>query len=80
MYVAARDSDAVTAFAHDRKTGSLTQLPMQAGCISDDGSEGICSDGRALRDPRAVTVSRDGRHVYAATQGSAAVAVLQRRR
>lgn len=80
VYVAARDSDAIAVFANDRKTGSLSQLPMQAGCISDDGSEGLCSDGRALRDPRSVTVSRDGRHLYAATQGSAAVAVLQTRR
>lgn len=80
VYVAARDSDAVAVFAQERQSGSLRQLASQAACISDDGSEGLCSDGRALRDPRAVSVSRDGRHVYAATQGSAAVAVLQRRR
>jgi 6-phosphogluconolactonase (cycloisomerase 2 family) len=80
VYVAARDSDAVAVFAQERQSGSLRQLATPSGCVSDDGTEGLCSDGRALRDPRSVSVSRDGRHVYAATQGSAAVAVLQRRR
>ncbi|MEW6271719.1 MAG: beta-propeller fold lactonase family protein [Thermodesulfobacteriota bacterium] len=77
VYVAARDSDAVAVFGRDRKTGWLTQLASPAGCISDDGSEGLCTDGRALRDPRSVAVSRDGRHLYVAAQGSAAVAVLK---
>jgi len=80
VYVASRDSDAVAAFASDRRTGTLHQLPMLAACISEDGSEGACSDGRALAGPRSVSVSRDGRHAYVATQGSHAIAVLQRRR
>jgi 6-phosphogluconolactonase (cycloisomerase 2 family) len=80
VYVAARESHAVAAFSRDLKTGTLTQLPSLDGCVSDDGSEGLCSDGRALRIPRAVTVSRDGKHVYVAAQGSHAVAVLKRKR
>jgi 6-phosphogluconolactonase (cycloisomerase 2 family) len=78
--VSARDSHAVAVFAHDRKSGTLTQLPSPEGCISDDGSGGLCTQGRALRDPRSVTVSKDGRHVYVAAQLSAAVAVLERKR
>jgi DNA-binding beta-propeller fold protein YncE len=80
VYVAARDSYAVATFASDGQTGTLTQLASPEGCISDDGTEGLCTQGRALRIPRSVTVSRDGKHVYVAAQGSAAVAVLTRKR
>lgn len=80
VYVASREDDAVAAFARDRKSGGLTQLATPAGCMSDDGSASVCRDGRALRIPRAVAVSKNGRQVYAATQGSSAVAVLQRAR
>jgi len=79
VYVASKDSDAVAVFVRDRKYGSLSQLATPDGCISDDGSEGACIDGRALDTPRSVTVSRDGRHVYVAAQGSEGVAVLRRR-
>ena len=77
VYVAAKDDGAVAVFAHDKKTGRLTQLPSTEACISDDGSEGLCSDGRGLRLPRSVVVSKDGKHVYVAAQTSAAIAVLQ---
>jgi 6-phosphogluconolactonase (cycloisomerase 2 family) len=80
VYVAARDTDAVLVFARDKQTGSLAQLSSTDGCISDDGSGGLCSDGRALRDPRSVALSRNGRQLYVASQGSKAVAVLQRER
>jgi len=79
VYVASKDSAALAVFSRDRKTGSLSQLATPAGCISEDGSEGLCRDGRALYVPRSVTVSRDGRHVYVAAQGSEGVAVLRRR-
>jgi DNA-binding beta-propeller fold protein YncE len=78
VYVAARDSYAVAVFAQDPATGSLTQLASPEGCVSEDGSEGLCTDGRALRIPRSVTVFR--RQVYVAAQGSRAVAVLRRKR
>jgi DNA-binding beta-propeller fold protein YncE len=79
VYVAARDDDAVAVFARDAATGALLQPDGRAACVSDDGSEGLCTDGRALDHPRSVTVSADGRHVYVAAQGSG-VAVLQPKR
>jgi DNA-binding beta-propeller fold protein YncE len=79
VYVASRDDDAVAVFAQKIRTGVLTQLPDPEGCIGDEGG-GLCTDGRALDAPRSVAVSRDGRHVYAASQGSGAVAVLKRRK
>lgn len=80
VYVAAQQDGAVVALASDRKTGTLTQLPALDGCISESGSEGQCTDGRALRTARSVAIAKDGRHVYVAAQASKAVAVLQRKR
>ncbi len=70
-------SDAVVAFARNPQTGQLTQLPGKAGCISE-GGEGGCTVGRRLEDPYGLTISPDGRNVYAATYSSHAVVVLQR--
>jgi DNA-binding beta-propeller fold protein YncE len=79
VYVTARDSNAINVFRRHRKSGTLTQLAGLEGCISDDGSEGLCVDGRALDDPRSVTVSKDGKFVYVAAQSSAAIAILKRK-
>jgi DNA-binding beta-propeller fold protein YncE len=62
------------------ETGALTQLPGTDAWVSEDGTGGACADGVALDDPRAVAVSRDGRHVYAASVFSSAVAVFARDR
>jgi DNA-binding beta-propeller fold protein YncE len=80
VYVGARDSDAIAVFAYDGELGTLTQLASPEACISEDGTQGLCTQGRALNGPRSVVASRDGRHVYVASQGSAAVAVLKRSR
>jgi len=48
------------------------------GCTSDDGTGATCVDGNELADPRAVAVSPDGKHVYAAAKGSQAVVVFSR--
>ena len=79
VYVGARDDDAVAVFAQNKQSGVLTQLSSPQACISDVDSAGLCTLGRALGDPRSVTVSRDGKNVYVAAQGSKAVAVLKRR-
>jgi 6-phosphogluconolactonase (cycloisomerase 2 family) len=65
-YVGAQDSTAVDAFAVGRRTGALAQLPGPAGCVAQGGAEG-CAAGRALGIARPVTVSPDGRNVYAGT-------------
>jgi DNA-binding beta-propeller fold protein YncE len=77
LYVGAREDDAVAVFKQER-TGAVTQLASPGGCISGLPTGGVCTPGRALDDPRSVTVSKDGKFVYVAAQGSRAVAVLKR--
>jgi 6-phosphogluconolactonase (cycloisomerase 2 family) len=79
VYVASGLSDAVAVFSRDTTTGQLTQLPGVAGCISETGSNGSCTDGRALDEPRVVAVDpTDPQHVYVGSTSSDAVAILQR--
>jgi DNA-binding beta-propeller fold protein YncE len=76
VYVASNAGDAVAVF--DRAAGGgLTQKPGPAGCISETGAGG-CADGTGLDGASSVAVSPDGRSVYAASNASAAVAVLDR--
>jgi DNA-binding beta-propeller fold protein YncE len=76
VYVASGISDAVTVF--DRATdGTLTQKPGAAGCISESGAV-PCADATGLDGAFGVTVSPDGRNVYAASQFSDAVTVFDR--
>lgn len=54
--------------------GALSQLPGTAGCISADGASergpSTCAVGRGLDGVESVTVSADGRFVYAASYKS----------
>jgi 6-phosphogluconolactonase (cycloisomerase 2 family) len=79
VYVGSFNSNAVAVFSRDRKTGALTQLDGEDGCVSNDGAEG-CAVGRALDRPLGVTVSGDGRSVYVGAFDSNAVAVFSRDR
>jgi 6-phosphogluconolactonase (cycloisomerase 2 family) len=78
VYVAAEASNAVAIFSRDPATGTLTQLAGRAGCLSDTGSSGACADGTALGAARAVSVSSDGKTVYAASFASSAVSIFSR--
>ena len=78
VYVTSFNSNAVAVFARDKTTGALTQLDGTAGCVSDTGTGGECVDGTALVQPFHAAVSKDGKHVYVASFGSAAVAVFAR--
>ena len=78
VYVAARDSNAVASFARDARTGALTQLAGTAGCVSDDGSAGLCADGNALVGPVALTISQNGKSLYAVSETSNAVTAFAR--
>ena len=69
---------AVAAFARNKTTGALTQLTDLAACVKNTGSSGLCTPGVGLLGGRAVTVSPDGKHVYVASEGSAAVAAFAR--
>jgi len=79
VYVAASGSGAIAAFARNRSTGALRQLRGARGCVALAGRSG-CARARALAVPMAVTVSPDGRRVYAAAFDSGAVAVFARNR
>jgi DNA-binding beta-propeller fold protein YncE len=80
-YVASRRSDVVAVFARDQKTGSLTQLPGNRGCLTARPPRGgPCALGRGLAGPRSVALSPDGRSVYVASYGSQTVAVFARNR
>jgi DNA-binding beta-propeller fold protein YncE len=78
LYVAANGSDAVAVFSRNRRSGALTQLEGTAGCISEDGTGGLCTDGAGLMGASGVAVSKDGRNVYVAAAASDAVAVFAR--
>jgi len=78
VYATSNLSNAVAVFDRDAITGELTQLPGTQGCISETGTGGLCQDGKALDSPWSVTVSPDGKNVYAASVGSSAVAVFSR--
>lgn len=78
VYVAARDADAVAAFARDKSTGALTQLAGTAACTSETGTAGACANGVALDFPTSVAVSPNGKNVYVTSSGSNAVAVFAR--
>ncbi|HZU59961.1 MAG TPA: beta-propeller fold lactonase family protein, partial [Solirubrobacteraceae bacterium] len=75
LYVASVDD--VAAFARDPRSGRLTQLAGAQACIAEYPGDG-CGPGRALNEVASVTVSPDGRNVYAASFGSNAVVALTR--
>jgi DNA-binding beta-propeller fold protein YncE len=72
VYVASNTGNAVARLNRDTTTGAITQPAETAGCISETGSE-PCADGHALNGPVWVTVSPDGKSVYAAAHFSNAV-------
>jgi DNA-binding beta-propeller fold protein YncE len=76
-YVASVAGDAIAVFDRDPATGALTQKPLPAGCVAQAGAGG-CQPGRALDFLESVTVSPDGRSVYAAALLSDAVTVFDR--
>ena len=78
VYAASMGSDAVAAFSRDPSTGALTQLTGRSGCVSQTGSGGSCTDGKALDRARSVAISPDGSSVYIAAEASDAVAVFSR--
>ncbi len=82
VYVVSPNMAAITLFARDQATGTLTQLPGTAGCVSEtEGYRlqiGPCAEGRALVGASSVAVSPDGQHVYVASYVYGAVAVFAR--
>ncbi len=78
VYATSRDSNAITSFLRNPKTGALRQLPpASAGCISALPIPG-CAAGRALLGPDVVVISPDGMNVYVGSFFGNAVAVFAR--
>jgi DNA-binding beta-propeller fold protein YncE len=78
VYVVSNGNAGLAAFARNRRTGELRQLPGHDGCVSQFASVS-CLRGRALSNPIAVVVSRDGRRVYTASRGAGGgIAVFDR--
>jgi hypothetical protein len=65
--VAGRGDDAVATLERDPATGGLTQLAGARGCIGRTHIRS-CAIARGLRGVHSVSVSPDGRDVYAATE------------
>jgi DNA-binding beta-propeller fold protein YncE len=77
VYVGGYYDAAIAVFVRNPKTGRLTQRRGAAGCIADGGRFG-CAAGHALDTVYALTLSPDGKSLYAGTYHSDAVTVLRR--
>jgi hypothetical protein len=77
VYVTAFFSNGVALLDRDTATGDLTQKPGTAGCITEDGSDGIegpagaCSVGRNLTQAFGIAMSPDGTKLYVGSDVSA---------
>lgn len=69
VYVTASTARSLLVFARDAVTGDLT--PVE--CISDDGSDGRCTDGTGLFGASSVTVAPDGGQVFVTASAVGAV-------
>jgi DNA-binding beta-propeller fold protein YncE len=80
VYAVSAKVNTLAALARDESSGTLAQLPGRYGCFIRAGGFG-CPDGRGLTVAVAVTVSPDGRNVYAASEDAylGAIAVFRRR-
>jgi DNA-binding beta-propeller fold protein YncE len=57
----------VVLLRRDRRDGSLTQPPGQAGCVNADGSSG-CASGRGLRGAHSLELDPSGRRAVLASE------------
>ncbi|MDQ5833862.1 MAG: lactonase family protein [Actinomycetota bacterium] len=79
LYAVSAKVNMLGAIARNRSTGTLAQLRGRYGCFIRAGGLG-CPEGRGLTVAVAVTVSRDGRNVYVASEDAylGSVAVFRR--
>ncbi len=59
-------------------SANLSQEPGTAGCISENGTGGLCQNGKGLRGDGEVAVSPDGKNVYVTSFASGSVAIFDR--
>lgn len=77
LYVASSRSQAVAVFRRNQSTGKLTQAPGPAGCVAARGADG-CRPAVGLGGPNSVTVSPDGKNVYATSAQGDSIAIFRR--
>jgi DNA-binding beta-propeller fold protein YncE len=78
VYLDGEASGAIAAFARDTTTNQLRQLDGTDGCISYNGSGGLCSQGKVMESIKDLAISPDGKNLYAASQNNQAVLVFDR--
>lgn len=78
VYATSLNSDDISIMRRNRSTGALTQLSGPSGCISGVAAVPGCATARALDGPDVVTVSPDGRSVYAGSFFGNAVVTFSR--
>lgn len=74
VYVTAATSGSLLVFGRDADTGDLTPV----ACVSDDGSDGRCTDGTGLFGASSVTVAPDGGQVFVTAAAVGAVTAYAR--
>jgi DNA-binding beta-propeller fold protein YncE len=77
VYVAAFATGAIAVLDRRSRSGIVAQKSGRAGCVAPSSVPG-CSPGRALSGVSSLTVSPDGRNVYATSFGSNALDVFRR--
>jgi len=79
LYAVSSRVNMLSAMARNRASGRLTQLPGRYACFIRGGGFG-CPEGRGLTVAVAVTVSRNGRNVYVASEDTylGSIAVFRR--
>ena len=65
VYVTADKPGSVSVFSRDADTGDLQPVM----CVSENGSDGLCTDGTALLGASSVTIAPDGRQVFVTAAG-----------
>jgi DNA-binding beta-propeller fold protein YncE len=80
VYVAAATADAVAVLDRDEATGALTQSTTRRGCIGQRGLAGRCTVGRGFDEVWGVTLSPNGRNLYAVSSKVNMLASVARNR
>jgi DNA-binding beta-propeller fold protein YncE len=78
VYVNGEASGAIAAFDRDAATNQLHQLDGADGCISYNGSGGLCSEGKLMESIQDIALSPDNKNIYAVSQNNQAVLVFDR--
>jgi 6-phosphogluconolactonase (cycloisomerase 2 family) len=78
-YVVGALANAVSEFKRNRRTGELTQLPGELGCLQQDGLDG-CRRGHGLQLAHTLVLNREGTLAYLASVDSNSIDVLRRNR